>query len=82
MMIRILFILKSPSRWVFLKLYMKQWKKSLAGKMMMKIFSLLMIKGGWDSDYWGVMVTKIPSAMKKFKGNIKNAKSKKKKVYF
>lgn len=23
-----------------------------------------MVKGGWDGDYWGVMVTKIPTALK------------------
>ena len=45
-------------------------------------FLALMIKGGWDSDYWGVMVTKIPSAMKKLKGNIKNAKSEEEKKKF
>ena len=45
-------------------------------------FLALMIKGGWDSDYWGVMVTKIPSAMKRFKGNIKNAKSEEEKKKF
>ena len=45
-------------------------------------FLALMIKGGWDSDYWGVMVTKNPSAMKKLKGNIKNAKSEEEKKKF
>ena len=45
-------------------------------------FLMLMIKGGWDSDYWGVMVTKVPSAMKKLKGNIKNAKSEEEKKKF
>ena len=45
-------------------------------------FLMLMIKGGWDSDDWGVMVTKIPSAMKKLKGNIKNAKSEEEKKKF
>jgi hypothetical protein len=45
-------------------------------------FLALMIKGGWDSDYWGVMVTKIPSAMKELKGNIKNAKSEEEKKKF
>ena len=45
-------------------------------------FLMLMIKGGWNSDDWGVMVTKIPSAMKKLKGNIKNAKSEEEKKKF
>ena len=45
-------------------------------------FLMLMIKGGWDSDDWGVMVTKIPSAMKKLKGSIKNAKSEEEKKKF
>jgi len=45
-------------------------------------FLALMIKGGWDSDYWGVKVNKIPSAMKELKGNIKNAKSEEEKKKF
>ena len=45
-------------------------------------FLTLMIKGGGNSDDWGVMVTKIPSAMKKLKGNIKNAKSEEEKKKF
>ena len=45
-------------------------------------FLALMIKGGWDSDHWGVMVTKIPSSMKKLKGSIKNAKSEEEKKKF
>ncbi len=27
-----------------------------------------MVKGGWDSDYWGVMVAKVPAALKTAKG--------------
>ena len=45
-------------------------------------FLALMIKGGWDSDYWGVMVTKIPSAIKNLQDNIKNAKSEEEKKKF
>ena len=45
-------------------------------------FLALMIKGGWDSDHWGVMVTKIPSSMKKLKGSIKNAKTEEEKKKF
>ena len=26
-----------------------------------------MVKGGWDADYWGVMVTKVPMALKESK---------------
>ena len=57
-------------------------EKELGWKNDEENFLALMIKGGWDSDYWGVMVTKIPSAMKKFKGNIKNAKSEEEKKKF
>ena len=28
-----------------------------------------MVKGGWDADYWGVMVTKFPAALKTAKTN-------------
>ena len=57
-------------------------EKELSWKNDEENFLALMIKGGWDSDYWGVMVTKIPSAMKKLKGNIKNAKSEEEKKKF
>ena len=33
-------------------------------------FLILMIKGGGDNDAWGVMVTKVPSALKAFKGKV------------
>ncbi len=36
-------------------------------------FLSAMVKGGWDGDYWGVMVTKFPAALK-------NAKSKEEKM--
>jgi len=45
-------------------------------------FLALMIKGGGNSDDWGVMVTKIPSAMKYLQGNIKNAKTAEEKQKF
>ena len=45
-------------------------------------FLMLIIKGGGDNDAWGVMVTKVPSAMKKLKGSIKNAKSEEEKKQF
>ena len=38
-----------------------------------KFFLSAMVKGGWDGDYWGVMVTKFPAALKE-------AKSKKEKM--
>ena len=41
-----------------------------------------MIKGGGNSDGWGVMVTKIPSSIKKLKGNLKNAKTEEEKKKF
>ena len=47
-----------------------------------KSFLSLMIKGGGNSDDWGVMVTKIPSSIKKLKGNIKNAKTEEEKKKF
>ena len=57
-------------------------EKELGWKNDEENFLALMMKGGWDSDYWGVMVTKIPSAMKELKGNIKNAKSEEEKKKF
>jgi hypothetical protein len=45
-------------------------------------FLALMIKGGGNSDDWGVMVTKIPSAMKYLQGKIKNAKTAEEKQKF
>jgi hypothetical protein len=47
-----------------------------------KNFLALMIKGGGNSDEWGVMVTKIPSAMKYLQGKIKNAKTAEEKQKF
>ena len=47
-----------------------------------KNFLALMIKGGGNSDDWGVMVTKIPSAMKYLQGKIKNAKTAEEKQKF
>jgi hypothetical protein len=32
-----------------------------------EFFLTAMVKGGWDGNYWGVMVTKIPAALKKAK---------------
>lgn len=45
-------------------------------------FLLLVIKGGGNEDAWGVMVTKVPSAMKNLKGSIKNAKTEEEKKKF
>ena len=45
-------------------------------------FLMLMIKGGWNSDHWGVMVTKVPSALNALNGNIEDAKTKKEKKKF
>jgi dsRNA-specific ribonuclease len=38
-------------------------------------FLALMIKGGGNSDDWGVMVTRIPNSIKGFKKEIMNTKS-------
>ncbi|MEJ6579669.1 MAG: hypothetical protein QNL68_07695 [Akkermansiaceae bacterium] len=32
-----------------------------------EFFLSAMVKGGWDGDYWGVMVTKFPAALKEAK---------------
>lgn len=32
-----------------------------------EFFLSAMVKGGWDGDYWGVMVTKFPTALKEAK---------------
>ena len=40
-----------------------------------KNFLALMIKGGGDSDDWGVMVTRIPNSIKGFKEEIISTKS-------
>ena len=40
-----------------------------------KNFLTLMIKGGGDSDDWGVMVTRIPNSIKGFKEEIISTKS-------
>ena len=45
-------------------------------------FLMLMIKGGWNSDHWGVMVTKVPSALNALNGNIEDAKTKEEKKKF
>ena len=45
-------------------------------------FLLLMIKGGGSNDAWGVMVTKVPSALNALNGNIENAKSEEEKKKF
>ena len=41
-----------------------------------------MIKGGGSNDAWGVMVTKVPSALNALNGNIENAKSEEEKKKF
>ena len=45
-------------------------------------FLILMIKGGGDNDAWGVMVTKVPSALKALNGNVEDAKSEEEKKKF
>ncbi|MEC8778811.1 MAG: hypothetical protein VXX28_07235 [Verrucomicrobiota bacterium] len=45
-------------------------------------FLILMIKGGGDNDAWGVMVTKVPSALNALNGNVKDAKSEEEKKKF
>ena len=45
-------------------------------------FLMLMIKGGGDNDAWGVLVTKVPSALNALNGNIEDAKTKKEKKKF
>ena len=40
-----------------------------------KSFLALMIKGGGNSDDWGVMVTRIPNSIKGFKEEIMSTKS-------
>ena len=44
-----------------------------------KNFLALMIKGGGNSDDWGVMVTRIPNSIKGFKEEIMSTKSEEKK---
>ena len=44
-----------------------------------KNFLALMIKGGGNSDDWGVMVTRIPNSIKGFKEEIMSTKSEVKK---
>ena len=45
-------------------------------------FLILMIKGGGDNDAWGVMVTKVPSALNALNGNVEDAKSEEEKKKF
>ena len=45
-------------------------------------FLLLMIKGGGKNNAWGVMVTKVPTAIKNLQGKIKNAKTAEEKKKF
>ena len=45
-------------------------------------FLILMIKGGGDNNAWGVMVTKVPSALNALNGNIEDAKSEEEKKKF
>ena len=45
-------------------------------------FLLLMIKGGANNDAWGVMVIKVPSALKTLNDNIEDAKTKEEKKKF
>ena len=41
-----------------------------------------MIKGGGNNNAWGVMVTKVPTAIKNLQGKIKNAKTAEEKKKF
>ena len=50
-------------------------EKELGWKNDDKNFLALMIKGGGNSDDWGVMVTKIPNSIKGFKEEIMSTKS-------
>ena len=45
-------------------------------------FLLLMIKGGGNNNAWGVMVTKVRTAIKNLQGKIKNAKTAEEKQKF
>ena len=45
-------------------------------------FLMMMIKGGGDNDAWGVVVTKVPSALNALNGNIEDAKSEEEKKKF
>lgn len=45
-------------------------------------FLMLMIKGGGDNGAWGVLVTKVPSALDALNGNIEDAKTKEEKKKF
>lgn len=42
-------------------------EKSMGWKQNDEFFLSAMVKGGWDGDYWGVMVTKFPAALKEAK---------------
>ena len=57
-------------------------EKKLGWKYGNENFLLLMIKGGGSNDAWGVMVTKVPSALNALNGNIENAKSEEEKKKF
>ena len=57
-------------------------EKELGWKNDDKNFLMLMIKGGGDNDAWGVMVTKVPSALNALNGNVEDAKSEEEKKKF
>ena len=42
-------------------------EKKYGWKQSDEFFLTAMVKGGWEGDYWGVMVTKIPAALKEAK---------------
>ena len=42
-------------------------EKKYGWKQNNKFFLSAMVKGGWDGDYWGVMATKFPAALKEAK---------------
>ena len=57
-------------------------EKKLGWKNDEENFLMLMIKGGGDNGAWGVLVTKVPSALNGLNGNIEDAKTKEEKKKF
>ena len=57
-------------------------EKKLGWKNDKENFLMLMIKGGGDNGAWGVLVTKVPSALNGLNGNIEDAKTKEEKKKF
>jgi len=57
-------------------------EKKLGWKNDEENFLMLMIKGGGDNGAWGVLVTKVPSALNALNGDIEDAKTKEEKKKF